>query len=159
MESAAAKALPFKLVLEVRGSGHVLGNPVFVDWSVTCEYSTNAPRRHSRSLNDGFAAAQQVGVKRRRYPPSGGELAPPGPVLGRGEGDPPLQRPRHGAQEGGVRTRHVGERRDRGHALRWSARPAERMVLYRREQSVHTAGAEISDLWENKTYPQFFSLV
>ena len=53
-----------------------LGNPIFVDWSVTCEYSTNEPRRAARSRNDGLAAAQQVAVKRARYPPSGGELAP-----------------------------------------------------------------------------------
>ena len=48
----------------------------FVDWRVTCEYSTNEPRRVARSRNDGVAAAQQVAVKRARYPPAGGELAP-----------------------------------------------------------------------------------
>ena len=38
----------------------VAGTPVFVDWSVTCEYSAYEPRRRARSNKDGLAAAQQV---------------------------------------------------------------------------------------------------
>ena len=52
------------------------GQPVFVDWSVTCEYSTHGPRRQARSNNDGVAAAQMVHDKRDRYPPQHGNLAP-----------------------------------------------------------------------------------
>ena len=52
------------------------GQPVYVDWSVTCEYSTYAPRRSARSNKDGLAAAQMVDTKRARYPPVGGELVP-----------------------------------------------------------------------------------
>ena len=47
-----------------------------VDWSVTCAHSDYAPRRSARSNKDGLAAAQQVDVKRARYPPSGGALVP-----------------------------------------------------------------------------------
>ena len=46
--------------------------------------------------------------------------------LGRGEGDPALQRGADGPQEGGVGAGHVGERRDRGHPLRWSAGSKEK---------------------------------
>ena len=56
----------------------VAGTPVFVDWSVTCEYSAYEPRRRARSNKDGLAAAQQVAVKRARYPPAGGGLGPYG---------------------------------------------------------------------------------
>ena len=52
------------------------GRDVFVDWSITCEYSTYAPRRQACSNNDGVAAAAMVRTKRNRYPPSGGDLAP-----------------------------------------------------------------------------------
>ena len=50
--------------------------PIYVDWSVTCEHSDNAPRRQSRANNGGLAAANQVQVKRARYPPEGGQLLP-----------------------------------------------------------------------------------
>ena len=46
--------------------------------------------------------------------------------LGGREGDPALQGGADGPQEGGVRARHVGERRDRGHPLRGSAGSRER---------------------------------
>ena len=63
-------------VLDIATRDAVLGNPFFADWSVTCEYSINEPRRAARARNDGVAAAQEVAVKRARYPPSGGELVP-----------------------------------------------------------------------------------
>ena len=49
---------------------------IYVDWSVTCEHSDNAPRRQARARTDGLAAAQAVDKKRARYPPAGGELIP-----------------------------------------------------------------------------------
>jgi hypothetical protein len=49
---------------------------IFVDWSVTCEFSTYLPRRRARSNKDGLAANQAVDKKRVRYPPEGGELVP-----------------------------------------------------------------------------------
>ena len=52
------------------------GQPIYVDWSVTCAHSDNVERRWARSNNDGLAASQAVGVKRNRSPPSGGELVP-----------------------------------------------------------------------------------
>ena len=52
------------------------GQPIYVDWSVTCAHSDNLERRRARSNNDGLAASQAVSVKRNRYPPSGGELVP-----------------------------------------------------------------------------------
>ena len=52
------------------------GQPVYVDWSVTCEYSTHEPRRRARANRDGVAAAQMVQDKRLRYPPQHGDLAP-----------------------------------------------------------------------------------
>ena len=54
----------------------VTARPIFVDWSVTCEYSTYEPRRRARSNKDGLAATNMVDVKRARYPPHGGELVP-----------------------------------------------------------------------------------
>ena len=54
----------------------VEGRKVHLDWSVTCEHSTYAPRRHARSHKDGLAASNMVDTKRARYPPSGGELVP-----------------------------------------------------------------------------------
>ena len=52
------------------------GLPIFVDWTVTCEHSTYAPRRQARSNKDGLACSQAVDKKRERYPPSGGTLVP-----------------------------------------------------------------------------------
>ena len=52
------------------------GRLVHVDWSVTCEHSAYAPRRHARAHKDGLAATQMVEVKRARYPARGGELVP-----------------------------------------------------------------------------------
>ena len=62
--------------LDVATTDPSTGRPVFVDWSITCEYSEYAPRRQARSNNDGAAAAAMVREKRDRYPPSGGDLAP-----------------------------------------------------------------------------------
>ena len=63
--------------LDVVTSEPVEGRKVQIDWSVTCEHSTYAPRRHARSNKDGLAASNMVDVKRHRYPPSGGlELVP-----------------------------------------------------------------------------------
>ena len=42
--------------------------------TVTCAYSGYQPRQRARSNKDGLAACNAVGVKRARYPPSGGEL-------------------------------------------------------------------------------------
>ena len=52
------------------------GRLVHVDWSVTCEHSDYAPRRHARAHKDGLAASHMVEVKRARYPTGGGELVP-----------------------------------------------------------------------------------
>ena len=49
--------------------------------------------------------------------------------LGGREGDPALQGGADGPQERGVGARHVGERRDRGHPLRWSAWSRERTFV------------------------------
>ena len=50
--------------------------PLYVDWTVTCEHSTNAPRRQSRANNDGLAAANQATKKHMRYPAEHGQLVP-----------------------------------------------------------------------------------
>ena len=52
------------------------GRAIYLDWSITCEHSTYAPRRSARSNKDGLAAAHMVDTKRARYPPHGGELVP-----------------------------------------------------------------------------------
>ena len=62
--------------LDIATRDPATGRDVFVDWSITCEYSTYAPRRQACSNNDGVAAAAMVRTKRNRYPPSGGDLAP-----------------------------------------------------------------------------------
>ena len=64
-------------VLDLNLRDPVEGRLVHVDWSVTCEHSDYAPRRHARAHKDGLAASQMVDVKRTRYPPMGGaELVP-----------------------------------------------------------------------------------
>ena len=66
-----------KARLDLATRDAVQGNPIFGDWSITSEHSANEPRRIARSNTDGLAAAQQVAVKRARYPPpGGGELVP-----------------------------------------------------------------------------------
>jgi hypothetical protein len=62
--------------LDVATRDAVTAQPIFVDWTVTCEHSTNFPRRRARSNKDGLAAAQAVDKKRTRYPPEGIELVP-----------------------------------------------------------------------------------
>ena len=83
-------------------------------------------------------------------------------VLGRGEGDPAHPRPGHRPQERGVGARHVGERRDRGHALRRSAGPRTRAGLGQTligcmelECVFHSARSEISDLGNTKHFHCF----
>ncbi len=43
---------------------------------MTCAHSGYEPRQRARAGKDGVAAADAVRYKRRRYPPSGGELVP-----------------------------------------------------------------------------------
>jgi hypothetical protein len=62
--------------LDVATRDATTGNPIFVDWSITCEHSNYEPRRRARSNKDGLAATQMVSEKRSRYPPDHGELAP-----------------------------------------------------------------------------------
>ena len=52
------------------------GRKIFVDTEVTCAHSGYEPRQRARAGRDGVAAADAVRGKRRRYPPSGGELVP-----------------------------------------------------------------------------------
>ena len=70
--------------LDVATRDAATGQPIYVDWSVTCAHSDNLERRWARSNNDGLAASKAVGVKRNRYPPAGGELVPA--VLEKGGG-------------------------------------------------------------------------
>ena len=62
--------------LDVATRDPATGQPVYVDWSITCEHSTYAPRRQACSNNDGVAAAAMVQEKRSRYPPEHGNLVP-----------------------------------------------------------------------------------
>ena len=63
-------------ILDVCTRDAASGRPIYIDWSVTCEHSTNHSRRQARSGKDGLAATQAVAKKRQRYPPAGGELVP-----------------------------------------------------------------------------------
>ena len=54
----------------------ITGQTIVADVTVTCAYSGYQPRQRARSSKDGLAACNAVGVKRARYPPSGGELVP-----------------------------------------------------------------------------------
>ena len=62
--------------LDVATRDALTGRLVFVDVTVTCAYSGYEPRQRARARKDGLAVVTAVGVKRRRYPPSGGELIP-----------------------------------------------------------------------------------
>ena len=62
--------------LDVATRDAVTALPVFVDTTVTCAHSGYQPRLRARANKDGLAADNAVGVKRARYPPSGGNLAP-----------------------------------------------------------------------------------
>ena len=54
----------------------ITGQPIFVDATVTCAFSGYAPCQRARARKDGLAAVSAVNGKRRRYPPSGGDLVP-----------------------------------------------------------------------------------
>ena len=62
--------------LDVATRDSASGRPVYVDVTVTCAHSGNAPRQRARSNKDGLAASNAVDDKRERYPPAGGELVP-----------------------------------------------------------------------------------
>ena len=62
--------------LDVATRDGATGRKIFVDASVTCAHCGYGPRQQARAGKDGVAAADVVRAKRRRYPPSGGELVP-----------------------------------------------------------------------------------
>ena len=62
--------------LDVATRDAASGRKIYVDASVTCANSGYAPRQRARAGKDGAAAVDAVRGKRRRYPPSGGELVP-----------------------------------------------------------------------------------
>ena len=62
--------------LDVATRDAATGRKIFVDACVTCAHSGYEPRQRARAGKDGAAAADAVRGKRRRYPPSGGELVP-----------------------------------------------------------------------------------
>ena len=62
--------------LDVATRDAASGRKIYVDACVTCAHSGYAPRQQARAGKDGAAAADAVRVKRRRYPPAGGELVP-----------------------------------------------------------------------------------
>ena len=62
--------------LDVATRDAASGRKIFVDACVTCAHSGYEPRQRARAGRDGVAAADAVRGKRRRYPPSGGELVP-----------------------------------------------------------------------------------
>ena len=62
--------------LDVATRDAASGRKIFIDAMVTCAHCGFGPRLQARAGRDGVAAADAVRVKRRRYPPSGGELVP-----------------------------------------------------------------------------------
>ena len=62
--------------LDVATRDAATAQPIYVDWSVTCEHTTYQPRRRARANKDGLAAAEAVDKKRSSYPPEGGEMIP-----------------------------------------------------------------------------------
>ena len=62
--------------LDVATRDAITALPIFVDATVTCAHSGYQPRQRARANKDGLAAMNAVGVKRSRYPPSGGNLVP-----------------------------------------------------------------------------------
>ena len=62
--------------LDVATRDAASGRKIFVDACVTCAHCGYEPRQRARAGKDGVAAADAVRGKRRRYPPSGGELVP-----------------------------------------------------------------------------------
>ena len=65
-----------KARLDVATRDAASGRKIFVDAMVTCAHSGYEPRQRARAGKDGVAAADAVRGKRRRYPPTGGELVP-----------------------------------------------------------------------------------
>ena len=62
--------------LDVATQDAASGRKIFIDARVTCAHCGYAPRQRVRAGRDGAAASDAVREKRRRYPPSGGELVP-----------------------------------------------------------------------------------
>ena len=62
--------------LDVATREAATGRKIFIDACVTCAHCGYEPRQRARAGRDGVAAADAVRGKRRRYPPSGGELVP-----------------------------------------------------------------------------------
>ena len=62
--------------LDVATRDAASGRKIYIDAMVTCAQCGFGPRQQARAGRDGVAAADGVRVKRRRYPPSGGELVP-----------------------------------------------------------------------------------
>ena len=62
--------------LDVATRDAASGRKIFVDAMVSCAHSGYEPRQRARAHKDGAAAAEAVRLKRRRYPPAGGELVP-----------------------------------------------------------------------------------
>ena len=62
--------------LDVATRDAASGRKIFADACVTCAHSGYEPRQRARAGRDGVAAVDAVRGKRRRYPPSGGELVP-----------------------------------------------------------------------------------
>ena len=62
--------------LDVATQDAATGCKIFVDTMVTCAHCGYLPRQQARAGRDGVAAADAVRLKRRRYPPAGGELVP-----------------------------------------------------------------------------------
>ena len=62
--------------LDVATRDAASGRKIFVDARVPCAHSGYEPRQRARAGRDGVAAVDAVRGKRRRYPPSGGELVP-----------------------------------------------------------------------------------
>ena len=62
--------------LDVATRDAASGRIIFVDARVTCAHCGYEPRQRVRAARGGAAASDAVRDKRRRYPPSGGELVP-----------------------------------------------------------------------------------
>ena len=62
--------------MDVATRDAVSGRIIFVDARVACAHCGYEPRQRVRAARDGAAASDAVRDKRRRYPPSGGELVP-----------------------------------------------------------------------------------
>ena len=74
--SSSSSGVFEEAVLDVSTRDAASGRPIYVDTMVTCAHCDYAPRQQGRANRDGVAAEDAVRVKRRRYPPEGGELIP-----------------------------------------------------------------------------------